>query len=109
MSASVFGGGNHSLRTGFQFASSKLLGTGIIVGASLQEVVVSILIVVLDFTLLLAMASVILAGMYLIFSNGDDGMKDKAKKIIVYTIIGIIIIIFSRVMVVFVSNFFFSK
>ncbi len=108
ISASVFGGAGHSLRSGFQFASAKLSGSGIIVGASLREVVLSVMLIVLDFVLLFATASVIVAGLYLIFSNGDEGQKDKAKKIILYTLFGIIIIIFSRVMVVFVSNFFFS-
>jgi Type IV secretion system pilin len=45
---------------------------------------------------------VVIAGLYLLFSFGDDGAKDKAKLIIYYTLAGLLVIFFARVIVMFV-------
>jgi hypothetical protein len=42
----------------------------------------------------------------LIVSNGDDAQKEKAKKIVMYVVIGIILILFSRAIVILVNNTF---
>ena len=59
---------------------------------------------ILDFMLLIAVIYVIYAGIRLIVSGGDDGEKDKAKHIIIYVIVGIVVILFARVIVVFVND-----
>ncbi len=69
-------------------------------------VVLSILSVILNVVTTLAVLMIVVAGLYLILSLGEEGQKDKAKKIILYCIIGIVIILFSRAIVVFVNSFF---
>jgi glucose uptake protein GlcU len=39
-------------------------------------------------------------------NGGDEGEKDKAKKTIIYVIIGIIVVLFARVIVSFVNTLF---
>ena len=60
----------------------------------------------LNITLILAVLAIIVAGIYLIVSNGDDSAKDKAKNIIFYAIAGILLILLSRVIVMAANNIF---
>ncbi len=83
--------------------------TGISEATSLTELILTIISFILDFALLLAMLAVIVAGIYLITSNGDEGQKDKAKTIIFYVIIGILLIIFSRAIVILANRIFFAS
>ncbi len=73
---------------------------------NITDLILMIVTFVLDITLLLAVVAIIIAGLYLITSNGDEGQKDKAKKIIFYAIIGLILILFSRVIVLLVNSIF---
>jgi succinate dehydrogenase/fumarate reductase cytochrome b subunit len=59
---------------------------------------------VLDYVLIIAVIYVIVAGIRLIISGGEEGEKDKAKKTIIYVIIGIIVVLFARVIVMFVNT-----
>lgn len=61
---------------------------------------------VLDFILIIAVVYVIVAGLRLIVSGGDEGEKDKSKTTIIYVIVGIVIVLFARVIVVSVNNAF---
>ncbi len=70
----------------------------------IKGVIVDVLIRVLDFITIVAVVFVVVAGIRLIVSGGDDGEKDKAKKTIIYVIVGIIIILFARVIVTFFST-----
>lgn len=72
----------------------------------IRQLIVSIIEFILDFVLLLAVIAIIVAGIYLIVSNGDEQQKDKAKRIILYVVIGIIVILLSRVLVMFVNSIF---
>jgi hypothetical protein len=56
----------------------------------IKTLIVDLIKVVLDFILLIAVVYVIIAGIRLIVSGGDEGQKDKAKTTIIYVIIGII-------------------
>ena len=71
---------------------------------SIVQVLVALISGVLDFILVVAVIFVIVAGIRLIISGGDEGEKDKAKKTIVYVIVGIIVILLARVIVTFVNN-----
>ncbi len=53
---------------------------------------------------LIAVAFVIYAGVILVTAGGDDGAIDKAKKIITYALVGIVIIMLSYTIVTFVTN-----
>ncbi len=72
----------------------------------IKGLLIKLIQTVLDFVLLIAVIYVIVAGIRLIVSGGDEGEKDKAKQTIIYVIIGIIVILFARVIVSFVNNFF---
>ncbi len=73
-------------------------------GTNLKEVIVKLLSAVLDFVLLVAVIFVVVAGIRLIVSSGEETEKDKAKKTIIYVVAGIIVILLARVLVVFVNN-----
>lgn len=70
----------------------------------IMTAIVDFITQVLDFILIVAVIFVIVAGIRLIISGGDEGEKDKAKKTIIYVIVGIIVVLFARVIVTFVNN-----
>lgn len=71
------------------------------VNGSLREIVLSYLSTVLDFLALAGVVMVVIAGFYMVLGNGGEESKEKAKKIILYTVIGIVIIFFARAVVGF--------
>jgi succinate dehydrogenase/fumarate reductase cytochrome b subunit len=71
---------------------------------AIKNTIVDLLLKVLDFITLLGVIFVVVAGIRLIVSGGDEGEKDKAKKTIIYVIIGIIVILFARVIVSFFAS-----
>lgn len=68
---------------------------------SFRQIVLDIITFVLNFLALLAIIFIIVAGIRLIVSQGEDEQKDKAKKTILYVIIGLLVILFARVIVGF--------
>jgi hypothetical protein len=64
-----------------------------------RRIVIRVITAILNFTSLIAVIMVIIAGFYLIFSMGEDDKKDKAKKIIFYTLIGLVVLLFARIIV----------
>lgn len=97
VAAQVFNGG------GVDAGLSEAEGVTGIADGDPREVIIRILKTVLDFLALFAMIMIIIAGFYLVFSFGDDDNKEKAKKIIYYTLIGLVVILFSRVIVSLVT------
>lgn len=93
--AAVYGGGLNV---------TPIIGSGISTETSIRVLILKIITFILNIVLLLAVAAVIVAGIYLIVSGGDEAQKDKAKNIILYAVIGILVILLSRVLVIFVSN-----
>ncbi len=73
-------------------------------GTDLKQTIVDVLVIALDFVLLIAVVFVVVAGIRLIVSSGDEGEKDKAKKTIIYVIVGIIVILLARVIVTFIAG-----
>ena len=71
-----------------------------------KGLIIRLISIVLDFVLLIAVVFVIIAGIRLIVSGGDEAQKDKAKQTIIYVIIGIIVVLFARVIVSLVNNLF---
>lgn len=70
-----------------------------------RSTIIRILSTVLSFLALAAVIAIIIAGIYLIVGLGSDDSKDRAKKIIFYTLIGLIIVLFARVIVGLVTVF----
>jgi succinate dehydrogenase/fumarate reductase cytochrome b subunit len=80
--------------------------SGLISSTDIKTGIGKIIQQVLDFILIIAVVYVIVAGLRLIVSGGDEGEKDKSKTTIIYVIVGIIIVLFARVIVVSVNNAF---
>lgn len=68
-----------------------------------RTAVINVIAAVLNFMALTATVMVIIAGIYLVVSLGNDEQKEKAKKIIYYTLIGLIVILFARIIVSLVT------
>ncbi len=100
--AAVFDGGPSIDESANEVASIP----GISHQSNLMDFVISIITRVLDFVTLVAVIVVIVAGIRLIVSMGNDEQKDKAKKSIIYMVIGLAVIILSRIIVLFVVNIF---
>ncbi len=64
-----------------------------------RNTIIRILNVVLSYLALAAVIVIIIAGIRLIVSLGNDDEKEKAKKIIFYALAGLIIVLFARVIV----------
>ncbi|MDA1208639.1 MAG: hypothetical protein O2904_01245 [bacterium] len=54
---------------------------------------------VLSFMALVAVVLIVVAGIRLVLSQGEEAEKDKAKKTILYVVIGLIVIIIARALV----------
>lgn len=80
--------------------------TGLATETDIRGAVIRVITIILDFVLVIAVLFVIIAGIRLIVSGGDDGEKDKAKNTIIYVIAGIIVVLFARVIVTFVNSAF---
>ena len=70
-----------------------------------RTIITNILTAVLNFLALIAVVIVVIAGIRLIVSQGEDDAKDKAKKTIFYALIGLVIVLFARVIVGLVTNY----
>ena len=73
---------------------------------TIRGVVLHILTIVLNYLALIAVVFIVVAGIRLIVSSGEDSAKDKAKKTILYVAIGLIVILLARVGVQFISTIF---
>ncbi len=72
--------------------------------ADIRRVVLQVLTFVLNFLALLAVVFIIIAGIRLIISQGEDEGKEKAKKTIFSVIIGLLVVLFARVIVGFFTE-----
>ncbi len=97
-SASVFNGGG--LESGVQ-AAGEISGTSHL---TLREAILSLLYQVLSYLALLGVFMIIIGGAYLIVSGGSDEIKEKVKKIVLYVVIGLIIVLLARVIVGFFTQ-----
>lgn len=70
----------------------------------IRTTVTNILGMVLNLLALLAAVVIVIAGVRLIFSMGDEEGKETAKKTILYAIIGLLIILFAKAIVLFVTS-----
>ena len=74
------------------------------VQAPLRVVILSFLYKALFFLGIAAVVMIVIAGFMFILSGGSDTAKDRAKKIIFYVAIGLIVILFARAGVGFFLN-----
>jgi len=89
-------------------AAGNLGGTdGIEVGSGtvdLRGAIIKIINIVLSYVALLAVVMIIFAGIWMIAGAYDESSKEKAKKMIIYTIIGLLIIMLAKAIVELVLN-----
>src|SRR3989338_7051331 len=72
----------------------------------LRQNILDIILFVINFAALLAVAAIVIAGIMLILSFGEEGRKDTAKKTIIYAIVGLIVIVLASAIVRFVAEIF---
>ncbi|MBT3292712.1 hypothetical protein HN512_04320 [Candidatus Peregrinibacteria bacterium] len=72
--------------------------------ADVRTSITDILKEILTYMALVAVIFIVIAGIRLVVSQGEDAEKDKAKKTITYVIIGLIVILFARAIVSIVAN-----
>ncbi|TSC60800.1 MAG: membrane protein of unknown function [Candidatus Peregrinibacteria bacterium Greene0416_62] len=85
------------------FISSNIpdIGTG---QQDIRATVIAIIKQVLNFMALVAVVIIVLAGIRLVISQGEEAEKDKAKKTIIYVIIGLVVIVLARAIVQFIGT-----
>lgn len=98
VSAAVYNGG---LNAGITAAGSI---EGVSSGNP-REVIGKIVNTVLSYVAILAVSVIIFAGIYLIISFGNDQAKETAKKVIIYTAAGLLIILLSKAIVTLFISF----
>lgn len=72
--------------------------------SSVSQILANIIIYILGFSAALAVLFIIIGGLRFIISSGDQNAADQAKKIILYAVLGLLVIIFSFVIVTFVTT-----
>lgn len=98
VSAAVFDGGG--IAAGVQ-AARNIRGLS---HRPLREAVIIIMINLLNFLSLAAVIVIVSAGVWLVLGFGEESSRDQVKRMIVYTLIGLVIVFFARLMVSFVLN-----
>ncbi|TSC58262.1 MAG: hypothetical protein Greene041619_693 [Candidatus Peregrinibacteria bacterium Greene0416_19] len=86
---------------------SNLGGTGGVPGSAetnIRVTVLRLLNTVLNFLALIAVIFIIVAGIRLIASQGEQEQKDKAKKTIIYVVIGLVVVLLAKVIVGWVTG-----
>ena len=78
------------------------IGSG--ANTDIRVTVLDVLGRVLNFMALVAVVFIVIAGIRLVISQGDDDQKTKAKNTIFYVIIGLVVIILASAIVSFVSD-----
>jgi len=95
--AAVFEAGG--LTEGLGQAQGFASASGLATNSDVRAIATNVIVRVISFTALLATVAIIAAGIYLIAGFGNDTNRDTAKKIITYTLIGLAIILFARVII----------
>ena len=90
---------------GFGGPVPDIAGTpGAVDKGGIRNVILTMLAFVLDFLALAAVIFIVIAGIRLLVSQGSDEQKDKAKKTILFVIIGLLVVLFARVIVGFFTE-----
>jgi succinate dehydrogenase/fumarate reductase cytochrome b subunit len=112
MGVSAFVGASSAFAQSFAGPDPSLPGTPA-AGSSdpnaFRQIVISIINAVLNFLALVAVVVVVIAGIRLIISQGNEEELGKAKKAIFYALIGLVIVLFARVIVGLVTNYLASQ
>lgn len=98
LSAQVFGGGG--LQQGIQ-AARDIQG---VAQGDLRTTVERALNAVINMLGLLAAVSIVICGVMLIFSLGNEETAGRAKKGVMYSAIGLLVILFAKAIILFITQ-----
>ncbi|MBU0458174.1 hypothetical protein KJ652_04260 [Patescibacteria group bacterium] len=96
--AQVYGGGG--VAAGVDAAVEAGVGTNANLGTILTDITVAIV----KYTALLATIVIIIGGIWLIVGVGDEQAKERAKKIVLFTLIGVILVAIAGAIVTFIQS-----
>ncbi|MBU2259592.1 hypothetical protein KKC44_03205 [Patescibacteria group bacterium] len=88
--------GDSSAITGIEDASGGTEG--------IRDTIINIVTEALTFVALLATIVIIIGGIYLVAGAGSDSSRERAKNIVIYTIVGLLVIILAAAFVQFIIN-----
>ncbi len=71
---------------------------------AIRSGIIRVIEIVLSFMALIAVVVIVIAGIRLVVSQGEETEKDKAKKTIFYAIIGLVVILLAQAIVGFVAD-----
>lgn len=100
--AQVFDGGG--LREGLDKAQSELAGSGIREETDIIIVIVSVINNILPYAAIAAVVAFIVSGFLFILGFGSDTAIQRAKKIMIWSAVGIVVILLSMVVIRFVLD-----
>jgi amino acid transporter len=86
------------------FAANFGPGLNNLGGTDIRPTIENVITTILSYLALAAVIVIVIAGIRLIVSSGDDSAVEKAKKTILYAIIGLIIILLANGIVMLVAN-----
>ena len=101
--ASVFNGAG--LVGGLGAAQSNLAGSGIRMDTNLIIVIVSIINAFLPYAAIATLVAFITAGFFFILGFGSDGAVQRAKKIMIWSAVGLVVILFAFIITEFIITF----
>lgn len=70
----------------------------------IKDIIINIVKKILTYVAVLAVAMIVFAGIWLIVGSYDESSKEKAKKMIIYTIVGLLVIMLAQAIVTFVLS-----
>ena len=102
LQASVFDG--EGLIEGLTKAQTEIEGTGIREETDIVIAIGQVINFILMFAAILAFVAFVVAGFMFILGFGSDASIQRAKKIMIWSIVGLVIIVFAFVIVEFIIN-----
>jgi len=87
-------------------AMAQLFGPSPAIGGAtdIRQTVIDIIKKILTFMALVAVVFIVIAGIRLVISQGEEAEKDKAKKTILFVIVGLIVILLAQAIVEFIAT-----
>lgn len=104
LTATVFNG--EGLIVGLEKAGEEIQGTGIREETDIVVAISSVINYVLLFVAIIVFVMILIAGFMLIFSFGSDTAIQRARKILIWSVAGLALIILAYVIVAFVIQIF---
>jgi hypothetical protein len=98
--ASIFDGAG--LVGGLQEAEGELSGSGIRTDNNIVLVIVAIINAILPYAALAALVAFVVAGFFFILGFGSDTAIQRAKKIMIWSAVGLVVILFALIITRFI-------